>query len=93
MQEQGHAGAQVLVAIPGGAPPVTEWWNVTRGLYDVVKDPREMNDLQALMPQQVAALKARLLFWLPTTVTSIHNRTRDPGAPLKVLTIFALTLH
>ena len=30
------------------------------------------------MPDKVKALQARLLFWLPTTVGSIHNRTRDP---------------
>ena len=37
----------------GGKP---DWTNTTRGLYDVVSDPREMNDLQDEKPEIVAAM-------------------------------------
>lgn len=55
-----------------------DWTNTTRGLYNVVKDPREMHDLQDEKPDVVAALKARFLAHNLTTVSSIHL-PRDPA--------------
>ncbi len=55
-----------------------DWTNTTRGLFDVVKDPREMHDLQHKKPDVVAALKARFLAHNLTTVSSIHL-PRDPA--------------
>lgn len=56
----------------------TAWTNMTRGLFDVVQDPREMHDLQDEKPDVVAALKARFLAHNLTTVSSIHL-PRDPA--------------
>eukprot|EP01047_Picozoa_sp_COSAG01_P028448 COSAG01_NODE_1910_length_8928_cov_33.079964_3_plen_320_part_00 len=58
----------------------TNWTNVIRGLYNVANDPRETTDLQDQMPDLVASMHARLVFWNRTTVPSIHNKTRDPEA-------------
>lgn len=55
-----------------------DWTNTTRGLYDVVKDPREMHDLQDEKPDVVATLMARFLAHNLTTVSSIHL-PRDPA--------------
>ena len=56
----------------------TEWFGLpTRGLYDVVADPREMHDIQHTHPQVVAMLAARLAYWNRTTAQSAH-RPNDP---------------
>ena len=33
------------------------WWELVQGLYNVTADPRELNDLQKLLPDDVARLK------------------------------------
>ena len=55
----------------------SSWWNVTRGLYNVSADPRELNDLQHVLPDDVARLRLRLLEWNRTTAPTIHK----PGDP------------
>ena len=46
----------------------------------VVKDPRELHDLQASLPAKVSEIYQRFVFWNATTVPSIHNHTRDPAS-------------
>ena len=61
-------------------PPGVPWWDKVKGLYDVVADPRETQDLQQELPAVVQRLHARLMGWNASRVPSIHNRTADPKA-------------
>merc|ERR1712046_495741 len=63
---------------PPAPPPV--WPSQIKGLYNVVEDPRELNDLQDQMPDMVAKLHARLIYWNATTVPSIHTANDPKGA-------------
>ena len=69
-------GKQWLQQKIGSAPD--SWTNMTRGLFNVETDPREMHDLQDEKPDVVATLKARFLAHNLTTVSSIHL-PRDPA--------------
>ena len=78
-------GAVATIPSASPSPPKpnpSSWTSVIKGLYNVVKDPRELTDLQQQMPQLVATMHARLMYWNGTTVPTIHNRTSDPKAEL-----------
>ena len=55
------------------------WWNLTRGLYNVSADPRELNDLQHTLPDDVVRLRRRLLEWNETTAPTIHKPSDPAG--------------
>ena len=56
----------------------TPWSSVVFGLFDVVADPRELEDLQDAKPDIVAALMLRLVYWNGTTAPSVHKKG-DPN--------------
>jgi len=56
------------------------WWELVQGLYNVTADPRELNDLQKLLPDDVARLKARLVELNATTAGTIHLPQDPAGA-------------
>lgn len=64
-------------AVIGGA-----WWETVFGLYNVTADPRELNDLQHSLPEQVAKLKQRLIELNSTTAGTIHL-PEDPAGHAK----------
>lgn len=74
----------VLGSGAAAKPAPSSWTSQIKGLYNVVKDPRELNDLQQEMPKMVASMHARLVYWNGTTAPTIHNRTADPKARLMV---------
>ena len=58
--------------------PPPAWWAQVAGLYDVVSDPRELNDLQHSLPDVVSKLRARLIEFNATTAPTAHA-DNDPA--------------
>lgn len=78
-----NASSHSSSMVADGKPPPTAkppWWSRVMGLYDVVRDPRELHDLQTAQPSVVQKLMARLLFWNATTVPTVHAKGNPAGA-------------